>query len=99
MPKSTTSKRIALTVPEHIDTVLTEISSLTGMPKTALVIDLLEASIPAMKQTLDAIKLAQEGKRESAMGAMSSLLIDMGFTINESQREFEEFRQGKGEKQ
>lgn len=93
MPKSTTSKRIALTVPEHIDAVLREISELTGMPKTALINDLLDASVPTMQQTLEAIKLAQQGKRESAVGAMSNLLIGMGFTINEAQRDFEEFRQ------
>ena len=87
-------KRIALTVPDHIDVVLTDLSKLTGTPKTALILELIDSAMPMMKQTLEAIQHAQEGRKGSAMDVMASLLKDAGFQLDEVQHDFFNLKKG-----
>jgi predicted DNA-binding protein len=54
--------RIALTVPEDLDSVLDRLSSLTGTPKTKLIIEILEEYRPIFERAVEALELIQSDK-------------------------------------
>ena len=58
-------KRIAVSVPPEMDEVLEHISVLTQQPKTRIILDLLEQTVPVMQQTLEALMQIQENKENA----------------------------------
>lgn len=92
---TTKSKRIALSVPPEIDRILTELSDLSGMPKTALVLELIESAAPVLENALVGLRHAKAGKRESAIEAMGGMLRDAGFQLDEAQHDFFDIKKGK----
>jgi predicted DNA-binding protein len=91
----TSKKRVALAVPDEIDEVLTKVSRLTGTPKTAVIVELLESSVPLLLQTIQAIELARAGNKDSAMNLMAGMLKDAGFSLDQAQHDFFGMRKDK----
>lgn len=88
-------KRIALTVPDDLDQVISQISELTSMPKTAVILDLVQSAMPMMLQTVQALQQAKAGNKESAMDVMAGLLKDAGFQLDEVQHDFFQLKKSK----
>lgn len=57
--------RIALTVDDDINDLLTEISTLMGTPKSTLIVQYLEALRPHMVEIRDALRMVQQKKDPS----------------------------------
>ena len=78
------SQRVALTLPSEIDDVLTQISKLTGTPKTKLITELLKDAMPVMVQVIKAIKQAKEGQESLAIETMGKFLKDASNSLNQA---------------
>lgn len=87
-------KRVALNVPDHIDEVLTALSNVVGMPKTAVIIELLEDSLPSLRQAVLAIMEIKKGNKEAAVNVMAELLKDAGFQLDECQHDLFDLKKG-----
>lgn len=61
----TKKTRINLTVDDEMDTLLTELAALQGIPKTTLVYEYLEAMRPHMVEIRDAIRMVNDKKDPS----------------------------------
>ena len=61
----TKKTRINLTIDDEMDTLLTELAALQGIPKTTLVYQYLEAMRPHMIDIRDAIRMVNEKKDPS----------------------------------
>jgi hypothetical protein len=83
----TEKRRIALSVPDEIDEVLAGIASITSRPKTSLIVELLQESLPQLRGTLEAMKMAQQGKSDGALSLMADLLRDAGFKLTKVQND------------
>ncbi len=59
------NERVAVTLSPESMLVLTQIAEVMGQPKAALVAELVDAALPAIKATLDALRVAQEQPREA----------------------------------
>lgn len=65
-PRRRRNERVAVTLsPESLAT-LTEISELLGRPKSALISDLVDQTLPAMVTTLNALRVVRDQPREAA---------------------------------
>jgi hypothetical protein len=91
----TAKRRIALAVPDDVDVVLTGLASMLQKPKTALITELLQQSLPQLKLSLDALKMAQQGQPEGALNLMADLLRDAGFKLTEVQNDLFEKQGGR----
>jgi predicted DNA-binding protein len=72
-------KRIALTVPDDMDSVLERLSVLTNAPKTKIIMDMLEQYIPVLERTLEALEQIQADKENAgniAKQFASDLLLE-----------------------
>ncbi|NAR19662.1 hypothetical protein GPS63_15540 [Acinetobacter haemolyticus] len=72
-------KRIALTVPDDVDAVLEKLSSLTGAPKTRIIMEILQEYLPIFERTADALEQIVSDKEnaiEIAKKFASELLLD-----------------------
>ena len=72
-------KRIALTVPDDVDAVLEKLSSLTGAPKTRIIMEMLQEYLPIFERTADALEQIVSDKEnaiEIAKKFASELLLD-----------------------
>jgi predicted DNA-binding protein len=72
-------KRIALTVPDDVDAVLEKLSSLTGAPKTRIIMEMLQEYLPIFERTADALEQIVSDKEnaiEIAKKFSSELLLD-----------------------
>lgn len=58
--------RIALTVPENINATLERLSVLTGVPKSKLIIEMLEEYVPILERTIDALQQIQDDKANAS---------------------------------
>lgn len=61
-PMPTKKRRIQLTLHGDLDVVLARLSELTERPQSALVLELLQDTLPVLKQTVEALELAKSGK-------------------------------------
>jgi hypothetical protein len=57
--------RVALTLPDDLNEIFDRIAVFQGVPKTKVIVELLEAYKPVLKETLDAIEKI-ENDRENA---------------------------------
>ena len=57
--------RVALTMPDHLNSLFDRISDLNGIPKTKLIIELLRAYEPVLEGMLDALEKAQSDKENA----------------------------------
>ncbi|MGU2822139.1 hypothetical protein ACVYAP_19070 [Acinetobacter baumannii] len=57
--------RVALTLPDDLNEIFDRIAAFQGVPKTKVIVELLEAYKPVLKETLDAIEKI-ENDRENA---------------------------------
>jgi len=55
-------RRLQVPVEPELDPVLVRLSELTGIAQCTLVTNLLMESLPVLKQTVEALELAQKGK-------------------------------------
>lgn len=56
MPNQSNSKRIALSVPPDLDDVLEDLSRLQGIPKTKVILSILNEMHPILSQVRDALQ-------------------------------------------
>lgn len=71
--------RIALTVPDHINEILTVLHDLTGTPKTKLIIDILEQCVPVFSEhihALEKIKADKENSQILAKNHINKIIVD-----------------------
>jgi predicted DNA-binding protein len=54
--------RVALTVPDDINSTLDRLSDLTGTPKTKLILEMLEEYMPILDRTISALEQIQADK-------------------------------------
>lgn len=54
--------RVALTVPDDINSTLDRLSDLTGTPKTKLILEMLEEYMPILDRTIDSLEQIQADK-------------------------------------
>jgi hypothetical protein len=65
------NRRVALTMPPHLDAVLDDLSRLQHKPKTAVIVDFLQDIYPAAVQLRDALLAVEEGQKpDKAMAAL-----------------------------
>lgn len=74
--------RIALTVPDDINDILDKLNSLTGTPKTKLIIEMLEDYMPVLQQVVDALEQINKDK-ENGKEIAKKFAQDMLFDGNE----------------
>lgn len=75
----TQKPRIALTVPEDMNATLDRLSTLTGFPKSKLIIEMLEEYVPILEKTINALEQIQSDKENASVIAKqfaSDLLLD-----------------------
>lgn len=85
-------KRIALTVPPEIDSVLSDLSKLTNTPKTAIILELLADVLPSLHQVVNSIKQIKEGQKELAVQGMVELLGKATMAANQAHLELGEMK-------
>lgn len=71
--------RVALTMPPEIDATLDRLSDLTGVPKTKLIIEMLEEYVPILEKTINALEQIQSDKENASAIAKqfaNELLLD-----------------------
>lgn len=71
--------RVALTMPPEIDATLDRLSDLTGVPKTKLIIEMLEEYVPILEKTINALEQIQSDKENASVIAKhfaNELLLD-----------------------
>jgi predicted DNA-binding protein len=90
----TIKKRVALSLPDELDALLTELNDLTGQPKSSIIVQILEDSIPMLRMTIEVLRHSKQGNRESMVSAMAELLKSAGFQLDEIQHEFFQFKKG-----
>lgn len=72
--------RVALTVPDDLDSLLDELADLHGTPKTKLIIELLTQMQPILETQRDALLSIKKGinPKDAFLVAMGSTLADLG---------------------
>lgn len=71
--------RIALTVPDEINNTLDRMADLTGVPKTKLIIEMLEEYVPILERAvvlLEQIHADKENAAEIARKYAQELILD-----------------------
>lgn len=68
--------RIALSVPPDMEDVLDKLSTLTGQPKTKIIIEMLEQYLPVLEQTVEALEQIKNNK-ENALSIVQKFAGDL----------------------
>lgn len=83
--------RIALTVPDELNSLLDRVADLTGIPKTKLIIEILEESTPVFEQMLSALEQIKQSKKNApniAKNFAQNMILDtqekLGFIASEA---------------
>jgi predicted DNA-binding protein len=84
--------RVALSLPDEADSVLSEISKLTNTPKTTIVTQLVVESMPAFQSVLEAVKEAQEGRKQAAYDAMLGFVAKAHTDLNQIDLDLDQFK-------
>lgn len=82
--------RIALTVPPEIDDLLERLYSLTGTPKTKIIIEMLELYSPVIStviQGLEQVNADKENGKEIVKKFAQDMLMDSNIKLGELAKE------------
>lgn len=82
-------KRVALTMPPHLDRVFDRLAELEGKPKTKVIIDYLESLAPHAESMIAALESIKE-KRGNPVEALQTLTAEMLKTIGQLGQEMDE---------
>jgi hypothetical protein len=82
-------KRVALTMPPHLDRVFDRLAELEGKPKTKVIIDYLESLTPHAESMIAALESIKE-KRGNPVEALQALTAEMLKTIGQLGQEMDE---------
>lgn len=74
-------KRVALSLPDDLDRLISELSEVQGVPKTALILDLLEESKPVLEMMLETVKAVKEKRADAFLLAQNMLVKGTGQVI------------------
>lgn len=77
-------KRVALSLPDDMDEVITELARRMGTPKTTVIMSVLESGLPALKKTLFVMRKVQDSQEKGVLGAMKNMMLDAGFNFSNS---------------
>lgn len=80
--------RVYVTFSPETFALLVEVSEVTGTPKSALVSELMDAALPAVKTTLDALRVVKEQPRE-AQRLMSNFAAGASMELAQQQLELD----------
>lgn len=61
MPNQTRSKRLPLSIPPELEAVLSDLSELQNKPKSRIVVEILQATLPQLILMRDSLKAVQDG--------------------------------------
>lgn len=80
MPNQTNSKRIALSVPPELHKIIEELSELQSIPKTKVILSLLEEIQPQLEALRDALKAVKEGRNPNKIlaGMFADSFAELG---------------------
>lgn len=78
------TRRVALALSEQADDVLTQLSTITGQPKTAIITEILNDSVPMLSQVIQAIKELKEGNEKNSLQTMAKFLSDTSNQLNQA---------------
>jgi hypothetical protein len=85
--------RVALTVPDDLNALFDRISDLNGMPKTKLMVELLEAYKPVLEEMLDTLEKIhsdQENAKKILKEFGQNLLLEASSILGEASREVQD---------
>lgn len=82
------NKRVALTLPPALDDILTELSGLTSTPKTAIITEILNDTMPIFSEVIKAIKASKDGQKEVAIETAAKFLQDASSMLNQAHMDF-----------
>ena len=80
--------RVGLSLPPSINDVLTRMSLISGQPKTAIITEILNDSVPLMEQVVKALEETKKGQHEVALKTMENFLADTSNSLNQAHIEF-----------
>lgn len=67
MPNKTASKRVALSIPPDLDSILEHLAKLQGVPKTKLILSLISEMSPILVQVIDALEQVKTSSDPSSV--------------------------------
>ena len=76
--------RVALALNDELNDVLTELSGLTGAPKTTIITELLLDNIGSFHQVVSAIKEAKAGQIEQSIKTTAKFITEATLNINQA---------------
>lgn len=85
--------RVALTLPDDLNAVFERISTLQGVPKTKVILELLTAYQPVLEQTLDALEKIEQDKENAQKIAEEfgqNLLLDASVMLGNVSKEVQD---------
>lgn len=92
-------KRIALSLPAHIDEPISRISAFTGQAKCAIIAEMLEETVPALNamiEIMDTIKTEQrEAAASAVLGVMEEFLNKVSVQEAQARLELTQMKRGK----
>lgn len=96
MRTTTRQPRIAITVRGELDETLNKLSKLMNTPKTAIISDILNDTLPALKKVVEAIEEVKQGQEAVALKTVEGFLVDTAAGLNQQSIEFEELKKTYG---
>ena len=79
------AKRVGLSLSPDVDLVLTKLSELTGQPKTGIINEILEDSLPIFQQVIKALEQAKKGQLETAIQTTAKYIAEASVQLNQVQ--------------
>lgn len=86
------AKRLSLALSAETDDAITKLAKLTGQPKTAVITELLNDSVPVLLQVIKAIEEAKQGQMQMAINTTAKFLTDATLQINQSHLDLGEMK-------
>ena len=86
------AKRLSLALNADIDDAITKLAKLTGQPKTAVITELLNDSVPVLLQVIKAIEEAKQGQMEMAINTTAKFLTEATLQLNQTHMDLGEMK-------
>jgi hypothetical protein len=90
-PRKPRPIRFTLSVTAEVNAVLTGISKATNTPKSHIIAELLNESLPVFKTVLTAVEDAKQGRIEASVNAMSVLVDKVTSDVRQVNTEMDDF--------